>query len=172
MGNIIARAVRLGLVLGVVGLAVACGSDDGGGGSDPCATICACVVQNGGDNTTCQNECQPIASSSQSAKDKGDACEDKLDAYGYKDQCKSACDSFDAPSTAPGAATIADFCAKCASCYGQADFDEGYCDHYATGASFDTAACNAAQSTDGLDDPSLPAATLAADSCTQFDDAE
>ncbi|MBK7579664.1 MAG: hypothetical protein IPI67_05585 [Myxococcales bacterium] len=72
-------------------LSASCGSDDSGsGGGGSCGSVCACVVAEGGDNDTCQQECAASISAGGNVKQ---SCELKLDGYGLP-QCKSKCAGF------------------------------------------------------------------------------
>ena len=78
------------------------------------------------------------------------------------------------PTQIGGSSSVAfsAFCSKCAECVKEADFSEGYCDHYTVNGKFDTQKCVEAASTESLDDPTASASEIASWSCQEFDDHE
>jgi hypothetical protein len=86
--------LSLGLVMVVGFTLAACGSDSGGGeggnASGTCSGVCGCVVAEGGDSATCQQECQDTVNAGGNQRA---SCETKLDSFGYP-QCKSKCEGF------------------------------------------------------------------------------
>jgi hypothetical protein len=71
------------------------------------------------------------------------------------------------------AATMAEFCQKCASCVTDPAFDEGFCTPFKTsGGGFDTTKCTSSGDRTQLKNPGLPEGQLSTMSCQAFDDAE
>jgi len=85
--------------------------------------------------------------------------------------CPTSVDSSSATGSG-GNATLANFCAKCASCVTDSTFAEGFCTPFQTGTSFNTSACSTGADTANLDTPVVAVSVLNGWTCAQFDDNE
>lgn len=71
-----------------------------------------------------------------------------------------------------GGLNKAAYCAKCAECfYGSSSFQEGFCDSFWDGSSFDQARCEKDAETAEADTKSLSSGELEGMSCDEFDEA-
>jgi hypothetical protein len=138
-----------------------CSSNSGGGGSQ-CDTVCDCVAGAGGDRSSCMEQC---ASISKTSTDPSHDCEQAVKANGFN-QCEDSCNVFKTTSD------LQRFCDKCASCVGEAGFDEGFCNPFKTSIGFDTSSCAKNGDRAQLANPSITASQLSGMSCTDFDNAE
>lgn len=68
-----------------------------------------------------------------------------------------------------GTVTLADFCAKCATCETDPTFSEGFCDPFKTGSTFDVAGCTSRGDKTQLAMPNPSKTTLDGWSCADFD---
>lgn len=175
----------------VIGLALACssGSDAGGGTLDvsaDCSKVCAAAAQqcgwSAGDQSACSQGCandyKGLSNACSSQASAAFACANQGSAWdcssGEPTACSAQVDALEECQKAhsgsvPGG--LGPYCDKCAECVADQTFNEGFCDPFATGGNFDTAACAQNGNPADIDNKNLTAAQLSQMSCADFDNA-
>lgn len=163
-----------------------CSSDDNsstGSATAQCAKACSSGQDSCGwsaaDRGECEEGCNGMFGSYPTA------CQSQVDAAfacvqsgswdcstGEPQGCDEQLDAFEQCAIQNSNVDLAAYCSKCASCFEQdPSFQEGFCEPFWDGSSFDTSRCTAQGDVSDIDNKNLSSANLSTMSCDDFDSA-